>query len=84
MKTLTDQQAIYKLLDTIEGLINADVEFTTEDLEDYATVAILAHKKYGRKCPMVQTVVSMLEGLGIGTLASAGLDYNDYRAAYQQ
>ena len=81
---ITDQQAIFKLLSTIEAMIDNDVELSNEELEEYATIAITAHKKYGRKCPMVHTVIDMLEGLGIGLLSDAGLDYNDYMNCYHQ
>lgn len=80
---MTEQTMICKMLDTIEAVIDNNPDaISKEELEEYVTTAIHAHKKYGRRCDMVHTVVDMLEGLGIGTLNDAGLTYEDYRAAY--
>jgi hypothetical protein len=81
---LTEQQMICKLLNTIEAVISSDHELSNDELEEYCVIAITASKKYGRKTHMVHYVVDMLEGLPVGMLADAGLDYNDYLAAYHQ
>lgn len=79
---MTEQQIIFKLLDTIEGVYQNDGGvFELEDLEDYAVCAIQAHKKYGRKCPLLHSVVSTLEGLGAVTLHNAGITFEDYQNA---
>ena len=84
MRQLTEQEMICKLLDTLEAVIERDHELSNEELEEYVVIAITAHKKYGRRCPMASRVIDQLEGLSIGLLADAGLTYNDYRATYHQ
>lgn len=83
---MTEQQIIFKLLDMVEGIYQAEFKsplpaLSTEDLEDYAVCAIQAHKKYGRKCPLLHDMVCDLEGLGAVTLYNAGITFNDYQNA---
>lgn len=78
---MTEQQIIFKLLDTIEGVYRFSTDLSNEDLEDYAVCAIQAHKKYGRKCPLLHDVVADLEGLGVVTLHNAGITFEDYQNA---
>lgn len=79
----TEQESISKMLSVIEGVIDnhdnyRDV-FSDDDLEDYCIAALLASKNHGRKYHRVNQVVNDLEGLSIGVLGAAGLDYDAMR-----
>lgn len=75
---------ICKMLDTLESVIlhNSDT-LSKEDLEEYVTMAIYAHKHYGRKSTIVSCTIDMIDGVTIWSLKDAGLTHDDYMSAYQ-
>jgi hypothetical protein len=78
---MTNEKIISNLLDTMEGLINAGVDLSPEELDDYVVCAVAAHKNYGRPCPLAREVSNDREGACIADLVSAGLSYEDYQNA---
>lgn len=77
-----EREIIDRLLSIIEAQIDNDAELDSMELDEFIIASIWAHKKYGRACPHVYTVVNMREGVSIHDLVAAGLTLEDLRRTY--